>query len=246
MASALLTIINTRSGPLAQATSEVFHEAGFEVIEVPLREQRRTLSIEATERVLRDAAKNGALVALLSPSAAGFVAQADAALLSQLQLVVLGEGSAKSLRDTQVSLAFVGEGRDGAAFAKELLRAFPDLRRVVVLQSKLGREAFGRSLKDAGIEVEGHELYDNIEIEGAAEDLCAALKTAQSAIVLAYAPSAVETIARALEAFAGQIPVASIGPTTSKACQDSGLDLCCEASEASNSALLAAVQEMLG
>ncbi len=168
----------------------------------------------------------------------------DARALSGCRVAVVGPGTASALRERGIEADVVPTRAVGEGLAEAL--ADVPVRRALVARAETARDVVPEALRGAGAEVELLALYRTIPAPLDA-------RTCEAALTADWATFASGSAARALVAAAGgadalraaRVRLASIGPQTSAALRELGLEPDLEAAEHSPDGLVQAlVDEM--
>lgn len=236
-------VLVTRAPEQAEGLTRALREAGADVLEFP------AIRIEAPrdEAPLRDAARDlprrpPAVLAVSSANAVdrffGALAEAglDARALAGVRVVALGPATAASLRrkgitPDAVSLRAIGEGLADAVLA--LLGPDAPGARVLIPRAEEARDAPLDQLRAGGCVVEVVVAYRTVSaLPGRAVELRAALDAGVDAVTL-LSSSAARGLCDALgpdaAAMLRRAAVVTIGPQTSLALRERGVDVAAEA-----------------
>jgi uroporphyrinogen III methyltransferase / synthase len=211
------TIAVTRARPQASALAARLRELGADVIEAPAI---RTAPIAAE---LPDLARYQ-LVCVTSPTGAHALferlggAGLDARALAGRVVAAIGPGTARALVEHGIRADVVPERAVAEGLADAL--AGVDVARALVVRAREGRELLPDTLRARGVQVEVLALYETV-----AEPLDA--ETARAAAGADYVTFTSASTVRFFLAAAGALAgprIASIGPATSAALRDAGLE----------------------
>jgi uroporphyrinogen III methyltransferase / synthase len=211
------TIAVTRAQAQASALAARLRELGAAVVEAPM------IRTEPLDASLPDLARYD-LVCVTSPNgahalferldAAGF----DARALAGRTVAAIGPGTARALGERGIRPDLVPE----RAVAESLVEALAEVevQRALVVRAREGRDVLPDALRERGAEVDVLALYETV-----AEPLDEQIARAAAAADYVTFTSA-STVRFFLEA-AGELDgprIASIGPATSAALRDAGLE----------------------
>jgi uroporphyrinogen III methyltransferase / synthase len=228
------TIAVTRARPQASALAARLRELGADVIEAPAI---RTAPIAAE---LPDLARYQ-LVCVTSPTGAHALferlggAGLDARALAGRVVAAIGPGTARALVEHGIRADVVPERAVAEGLADAL--AGVDVTRALVVRAREGRELLPDTLRARGVQVEVLALYETV-----AEPLDA--ETARAAAGADYVTFTSASTVRFFLAAAGALAgprIASIGPATSAALRDAGLEPHVEADPHTPEGLVAAL-----
>ncbi len=228
------TIAVTRARPQASALAARLRELGATVIEAPAI-RTRPLEAELPELAGYD------LVCVTSPNGAHALferldgAGLDARALAGRRLAAIGPGTAGALAEHGIRADVVPE----RAVAEGLVEALAavDVRRALVVRAREGRDVLPDALRARGAEVDVLALYETV-----AEPL--EQETARAAAGADYVTFTSASTVRYFLAAAGALAgprIASIGPATSAALRDAGLEPHVEADPHTPDGLVAAI-----
>jgi uroporphyrinogen III methyltransferase/synthase len=228
------TVAVTRARPQASALAARLRELGADVVEAPAI---RTRPLDAA---LPDLAGFD-LVCVTSPNGAHALferlagAGLDARALAGRTVAAIGPGTARALAEHGIRADVVPE----RAVAEGLVEALDaaEVRRALVVRGREGRDVLPDALRARGAEVELLVLYETV-----AEPLDAA--TAGAAAVADYVTfTSASTVRFFLEAAGGLDGprIVSIGPATSAALREAGLEPDVEADPHTPDGLVAAL-----
>jgi uroporphyrinogen III methyltransferase/synthase len=191
------------------------------------------------------------LIVLTSPNGVGLLFEAmrtaglDARALSGATVAAIGPGTASALERHGIKADIVPE----RFVAEALVEALADIevsgRRVLVARAAEARDVLPDALRKRGAEVDVIALYETVREEPGPE----ATKAAQNADYVTFTSSS--TVRNLTDALGDRFPanarVVSIGPVTSEAIRDAGLEVHAEAKRHDIEGLVAALlQEAAG
>jgi uroporphyrinogen III methyltransferase/synthase len=233
------TIAVTRARPQASALAARLRELGADVVEAPAI---RTRSLEAE---LPDVGRYD-LVCVTSPNGARELFERlaatgrDARALAGVTVAAIGPGTARALAEHGIRADVVPE----RAVAEGLVEALPDattagapVRRALIVRAREGRDLLPDALRAGGAEVDIVALYETV-----AEPLDepTALAAAAADYVTFTSASTVRFFLEAAGELAGP-RIASIGPATTAALREAGLEPHVEADPHTPDGLVAAL-----
>ena len=222
---------------------------GAEAVSLPMIETRPLLGGNDA-RALASELRMFDLVAFSSQAGVEVFFQAlyaigkDARVLGSALVAAVGEKTADALKSYGVLPDLVPKEANAEALLREILEAFPGLKRVLLPKAKKGRILLEEGLKSKGVSVVTLDAYETIAVKPPNEVL-EGLDLEGFDWVLFAAPSAV---ARFLEIFGEAalcLPagpkVACIGKTTARALETRGLRVDALAKESSTTGLIEAM-----
>ncbi|HST08017.1 MAG TPA: uroporphyrinogen-III C-methyltransferase, partial [Gemmatimonadaceae bacterium] len=240
-------IVVTRSTQQAPALTEKLRELGAEVVEMPatqvarmdLAPLRAELARITEYQWLIFTSQNGVSIfweQLLGESR-------DARALAGLKIAAVGPATAGALLEHGIAVdvipsRFVAEG------LLESLAARDDIvgARVLYVTAEGARETLPEGLRQMGADVNVIEAYRSIVDGEGAEKLTRAIEGGKIDLVTFTSASAVRGYVDAVgEDLALRVPAASIGPQTSEALRETGIEVKAEAKESTLDGLAAAV-----
>ena len=226
------TVAVTRARAQASPLAARLRELGARVIEAP------AIRIEALDAELPDLAGFD-LLAVTSPNGAARLLECcrDARDLAGPALAALGPGTASALRASGIEADIVPE----RAIAESLVEALAQrpVRRALIVRAESARDVLVDALRERGAEVEILALYRTV-----AEPLGdRARHAALAADYLTFtSASSVRSFLQSAGSAAGP-RIVSIGPITSAALREHGLEAHIEAAEHTPDGLIAALLE---
>jgi uroporphyrinogen III methyltransferase / synthase len=211
------TIAVTRARPQASALAARLRELGAGVVEAPAI-RTRPLEAELPDLAVYD------LVCVTSPNGAAElfarlgVAGRDARALAGLLVAAIGPGTARALKEHGIVADIVPERAVAEGLVSGL--AGVDVRRALIVRAREGRDVLPDALRARGADVDVVALYETV-----AEPLDE--PTARAAAAADYVTfTSASTVRYFLDAAGGLDGprIASIGPATSTALRDAGLE----------------------
>jgi uroporphyrinogen III methyltransferase/synthase len=229
------TVAVTRARAQASALAARLRELGAEVVEAPAIRTRPillTLPDLAVYDTLCVTSPNGVheLFARLDEEAR------DARALTGIRIAAIGPGTARALREHGIA-ADVVPARSVAEGLVEALEPVP-VRRVLIARAAEGRDVLPAALRERGAEVDELTLYETVPEP--LDEATAAAAAAAEYVTFTSASSVRFFLQAAGEArLAGRI--VSIGPATSAALREKGLEPAVEADPHTPDGLVAAL-----
>jgi uroporphyrinogen III methyltransferase / synthase len=142
-------------------------------------------------------------------------------------VAAIGPGTARALADRGIQADVVPERFVAEALVEALAKVEVEGRRVLVARAADARDVLPDALRERGAEVDVVALYETVR-EAPSEE---AVEAAQSADYVTFTSSS--TVRNLTEALGDRFPAAarvvSIGPITSEAARDAGLEVAAEA-----------------
>jgi uroporphyrinogen III methyltransferase / synthase len=225
-------VVVTRARAQASGLAATLRALGAEVIELPAIRIEPRIDSDAVREAVADL-HTYALVCLTSPNGVRLLFEAmaaqgrDARALANATVAAIGPGTAAALAERGV-IADVVPARFVAEALVEALGAVEVAGRpVLVARAAEARDVLPDALRERGAGVDIVGLYETV----AEEPEPAALEAAQQADYVTFTSSS--TVRNLLGAIEGRFPrtarVVSIGPVTSEAAREAGLEVHVEA-----------------
>ncbi len=225
------TVAVTRARAQASALAARLRELGAEVVEAPAI-RTRPLDAQLPDLATYD------LLCVTSPNGAAelFTRLHDARDLAGLRVAAIGPGTARALREHGIEADVVPD----RAVAEGLVEALRDVpvERALVVRAAVGRDVLPDALRERGAHVDVVALYETV-----AEPLDEPTAAAAAAADYVTFTSA-SSVRFFLEATSGAKPagrIVSIGPATSQALREHGLEPALEADPHTPDGLIAAI-----
>jgi uroporphyrinogen III methyltransferase/synthase len=230
------TVVVTRARAQASSLAERLTELGAAVIEAPaIRIEARTEDPEVAAAVGRIARGAYDLLCLTSANGAELLldglarAGLDARALAGTSIAAIGPGTAQALAARGLKPDLVPEQSIGEALADELVGQGVEGKKVLIARAAEARELLPDTLRQAGADVDLVALYDTVREElgevRVAEVAEADYVTFTSSSTVRYFVAAIGGRDR----FPPRARVVSIGPVTSKAARELGIEVQVEA-----------------
>jgi uroporphyrinogen III methyltransferase / synthase len=225
-------VVVTRARAQASGLARTLAALGAEVVELPaIRIEPRLDSDEVRHAV--DEIYSYALVCLTSPNGVRLLFEAlanagrDARALANATVAAIGPGTAATLRDHGVIADVVPE----RSVAEALVEALADVdvtgRPVLIARAAEARDVLPDALRERGADVDVISLYETVAEQPRPD----ALEAARDADYVTFTSSS--TVRNFVEAVGDGFPdgarVVSIGPITSEAAREAGLEVHVEA-----------------
>jgi uroporphyrinogen III methyltransferase/synthase len=237
-------VVVTRARAQASGLAKRLRDLGAEVVELPAIRIVPLLESEAVQRAV-DSIRDYALVCLTSPNGVHLLFEAlhaaglDARALSNATIAAIGPGTARVLARGGIVADIIPE----RFVAESLVEALGEIevsgKRVLVARAADARDVIPEHLSDRGAKVDVVGLYETVREEPSAE----AVKAAQNADYVTFTSSS--TVRNLTEALGDRFPhsarIVSIGPVTSEAARDAGLEVHVEAERHDIEGLLTAL-----
>ncbi len=237
-------VVVTRARAQASGLAATLRGLGAEAVELPaIRIEPRTGSAEV--RAAAEAIGEYALVCLTSPNGVRLLFEAlaaagrDARALAGATVAAIGPGTARALAGHGIAADVVPERFVAEALVEALAGVEVEGRRVLVARAAEARDVLPDALRERGAEVDVVALYETVrETPGEA-----AVEAAQAADYVTFTSSS--TVRNLTEALGDRFPraarVVSIGPITSEAAREAGLEVAAEADPHDVDGLVAAL-----
>jgi uroporphyrinogen III methyltransferase / synthase len=225
-------VVVTRARAQASGLAATLRALGAEAVELPaIRIEPRIESGEARRAVERIG--EYALVCLTSPNGVRLLFEAlaeagrDARALAGATVAAIGPGTAAALAERGVVADVVPERFVAEALVEALASVEVEDKPVLVARAAEARDVLPDDLRQRGAEVDVVALYDTVREQPEAD----AVEAAQGADYVTFTSSS--TVRNLTEALGDRFPrgarVVSIGPITSEAVRDAGLEVHVEA-----------------
>jgi len=240
-------IVVTRATQQAPALSERLRELGADVIEMPATQIAR-LDLAPLRAAIDKISDNDWLIFTSQNAVAIFWEQLlgrgkDARALAGVKIAAVGPATAGALLEHGITVDVIPE-RFVAEGLIEILRARDDVarRKVLYVTAEGAREVLATELREIGADVTVIEAYRSIADGEGAEKLARAIEAGKVDLATFTSASAVRGYIDAVgEDLALRVPAASIGPQTSDALRDAGIEVKVDAEESTIDGLVSAV-----
>lgn len=240
-------IVVTRSTQQAQALTEKLRELGADVIEMPATQIAR-LDLAPLREAIGELSRYQWLILTSQNAVSIFWDQLlgegrDARALAGLKVAAVGPATAGALLEHGIAVdvipqRFVAEG------LLEMMRERDDVaaKQILYVTAEGSRDVLPLGLREMGAEVNVIAAYRSIADGQGAERLARAIEAGKLDLATFTSGSAVRGYVDAIgEDLAGQVPAASIGPQTSEALREAGIEVKAEAKESTLDGLVSAV-----
>ena len=242
-------VVVTRARAQASGLASSLRDLGADVVELPaIRIQPRLENAEVRAAV--ESLHAYALVCVTSPNGARLLFEAmalhgrDARALANATVAAIGPGTAAALADRGVIADIVPERFVAEALVEALAEVDVAGRPVLVARAAEARDVLPEALAERRAEVDVVALYETVR-EQPDE---AALAAAQDADYVTFTSSS--TVRNFLDAVGDRFPsgarIVSIGPITSDAVREAGLEVAVEAERHTPDGLLEALVDDAG
>jgi len=225
-------VVVTRARAQASGLARTLTALGAEVVELPAIRIEPRIEGDDVRRAVDDI-YSYALVCLTSPNGARLLFEAmaeagrDARALANATVAAIGAGTAAALREHGVIADVLPEESVTEAMAEALADLEVEGRPVLVARAAEARDVLPDALRERGAEVDVVALYETVAERPEKE----AIEAAQDAHYVTFTSSS--TVRNFVEAVGDGFPprarVVSIGPITSAAAREAGLEVHVEA-----------------
>jgi uroporphyrinogen III methyltransferase / synthase len=227
-------IVVTRARAQASGLAATLRGLGAEVVELPaIRIEPRVGDAEVCRAVEWIGAGEYSLLCLTSPNGVRLLFEAlreaglDARSLGGVTVAAIGPGTARALAEHGIAADVVPEQFVAEAMVETLRSVEVSGKRVLVARAAEARDVLPDALRERGAEVDVVALYETLR-EAPTDE---AVEAAQTADYVTFTSSS--TVRNLTEALGDRFPAAarivSIGPITSEAARDAGLEVAVEA-----------------
>jgi uroporphyrinogen III methyltransferase/synthase len=227
-----LRVVVTRARAQASALARTLAGLGAQVIELPAIRIEPRIATDEVRRVVDDI-YSYALVCLTSPNGVRLLFEAlayagrDARSLANATVAAIGPGTAASLRKHGVIADIVPEESVAEGLVEGLAEVEVEGRPVLIARAAEARDVLPDALRERGAEVDVVALYETVAEQPSEESI----EAAQEAEYVTFTSSS--TVRNFVHAVGDRLPrearVVSIGPVTSAAARESGLEVHAEA-----------------
>jgi uroporphyrinogen III methyltransferase / synthase len=227
-------IVVTRARAQASGLAKRLRELGAEVVELPAIRIEPRLDSEDVRRAVRSIGEY-ALIVLTSPNGVRLLFEAlraadlDARALAGATVAAIGPGTARALARGGITADVVPERFVAESLVASLEEVEVAGKRVLVARAADARDVIPEHLSGRGAEVDVVALYETVREEPSAETV----KGAQSADYVTFTSSS--TVRNLIDALGDRFPsdarIVSIGPVTTEAAREAGLEVQAEADQ---------------
>jgi uroporphyrinogen III methyltransferase/synthase len=238
------TVVVTRARAQASELATALRALGAAVIELPAIRIVPRLDADEVGAAVADL-HSYALVCLTSPNGVRLLFEAmaeqgrDARALASATVAAIGPGTAAALREHGVIADVVGERAVAESLVEALAPVAVEGRPALVARAEAARDVLPDALRERGAKVDVVALYETV----AEPPDPAAVAAVRGADYLTFTSSS--TVRNLLGALGDGLPrdprVVSIGPVTSAAAREAGLEVAAEASRHDIDGLLEAL-----
>lgn len=236
-------VVVTRARHQAGRLASILRRQGAEVIEMPTIEIQ---PVQPDDDALDVFARGDLdLICFLSPNAVDRFFEVieewlglDSRSLAPYQVAAIGQATAARLKKFGIKADIVPEKAVAESLLEELVDAGQAGKRILIPRALTGREVLPEGLRSRGAKVTVLPLYRTVPVKPDE----AMLEQARSADAITF--TSASTVKNLLEAVPGGLPAlagVSIGPLTSQAMREAGLDVAAEADPGDLEGLAAAV-----
>jgi uroporphyrinogen III methyltransferase / synthase len=237
-------VVVTRARAQASGLAATLRGLGADMVELPAIRIEPRIDDEGVRQAVGSIG-DYSLICLTSPNGVHLLFEAmqtqglDARALAGATVAAIGPGTARALAEHGVAADVVPERFVAEALVEALAGVEVASRRVLVARAGEARDVLPDALRERGAEVDVVALYETVREEPDAE----AIEAAQDADYVTFTSSS--TVGNLTEALGQRFPrdarVVSIGPVTSEAARDAGLEVHVEAERHDVDGLLAAL-----
>jgi uroporphyrinogen III methyltransferase/synthase len=225
-------IVVTRARAQASGLARTLVNLGADVIELPAIRIEPRIDSDPVRRAVDDI-YSYALVCLTSPNGVRLLFEAmaesgrDSRALASATVAAIGPGTAAALREHGVIADVVPEESVAEALVESLSEVEVEGRPVLVARAAEARDVLPEALRERGAEVDEVALYETVAEQVDEE----AIEAAREADYVTFTSSS--TVRNLIGAVGARFPprarVVSIGPITSTAAREEGLEVHVEA-----------------
>jgi uroporphyrinogen III methyltransferase/synthase len=225
-------VVVTRARAQASGLAANLRDLGAEVVELPAIRIEPTIESDEVRRAIGRIGEY-ALICLTSVNGARLLfnvmdqAELDSRALAGVTVAAIGPGTARALARRGVTADIVPERFVAESLIEELAGVEVKGKRVLVARAAEARDVLPDALRERGAEVDVVALYETVR--ETPDD--ATIEDAQTADYVTFTSSStVRNLTEALGArFPSEARIVSIGPVTSEAAREAGLEVHVEA-----------------
>jgi uroporphyrinogen III methyltransferase / synthase len=242
-------VVVTRARAQTSSLAATLRALGAEAIELPAIRIEPRLD-DAEVRAAMAAIGEYSLVCVTSANGARLLFEAlgsaglDARALAGATVAAIGPGTAKELAAHGIAADVVPERSVAEALVEALAETEVEGRRVLVVRPTAARDVLPDALRERGAEVDAIALYETVREQPEPD----AIEAARGADYVTF--TSASTVRNLSEALGGKLPAAarvvSIGPITSAAAREAGIEVAIEASRHDVDGLIEALLEDAG
>ena len=237
-------VVVTRARAQASGLAKALRNLGAEVVELPAIRIEPTIESDEAKRAVNRIG-DYALIVLTSPNGVRLLFDAmraagrDARALAGATVAAIGPGTARALARGGIAADIVPERFVAESLVESLATVEVSGKRVLVARAADARDVIPEHLAGRGAEVDVVALYETVREEPSPD----AVEAAQAADYVTFTSSStVRNLTEALgERFPKDARIVSIGPVTSEAVRDAGLEVDVEAQRHDIDGLVAAL-----
>jgi uroporphyrinogen III methyltransferase / synthase len=221
-------IVVTRARAQASGLATMLRGLGAGVVELPAIRIEPRIESEEVRRAVEQIGEY-ALICLTSPNGVRLLFDAihDARAMANATIAAIGPGTARALAEHGITADVVPERFVTEALVEALEGVDVDGRPVLVARAAEARDVLPDALRERGAEVDVVALYETVREEPAPETI----EAAEDADYVTFTSSS--TVRNLTEALGDRFPasarIVSIGPITSEAAREAGLEVHVEA-----------------
>jgi uroporphyrinogen III methyltransferase / synthase len=237
-------VVVTRARAQASGLAKTLRNLGAEVVELPAIRIEPAIESEEVKQAI-ERIGDYALIVLTSPNGVRLLFEAmrnaglDARALSGTTVAAIGPGTARALAKCGIAADIVPERFVAESLVESLAAVEVSGKRVLVARAADARDVIPEHLEGRGAEVDIVVLYETVREEASPE----AVEAAQAADYVTFTSSS--TVRNLTEALGDRFPknarIVSIGPVTSEAAANAGLEVHLEADRHDIDGLVAAL-----
>jgi uroporphyrinogen III methyltransferase/synthase len=239
-------VVVTRARAQASGLAKTLRDLGAEVVELPAIRIEPRIENEEVKRSI-ERIGDYSLIVLTSPNGVRLLFEAlrkaglDARVLAGTTVAAIGPGTARALAKCGIAADILPERFVAESLVEALAEVKVTGERVLVARAAGARDVIPEHLEGRGAEVDVVALYRTVREEPSTE----AIEAAQSADYVTFTSSS--TVRNLTEAMGERFPstarIVSIGPVTSGAARDAGLEVDVEAERHDIDGLVSALRK---
>ncbi len=250
-------VVVTRAAHQSDATATLLARRGADAILIPVIEIAAAPDPARVGRAVAELATYDLVVFTSENGVDRFFAALaaegrDARAFGAAEIAAIGEGTARALARHGVRADLVPPSFVGEALARSILDRFAERggatgKRVLIPRAKVARELVPDALREAGATVDVVAMYETRPASSdVAESLRARLRAGEIDAVMFTSKSTLDAFVDLLgteaRSLLSGVALASIGPITSRAARDRGLEVTVEAEPSTVPSLVEALQ----